>query len=99
MALSGDLTRKLITIVLERGQKIGLDVAGGFLEPAWPLVRPLVEEGLAEERAADPGDEGVRRHDIGRIEARVAQPSTTRRDARLLRAGTPLRTAAGSRTN
>jgi hypothetical protein len=30
-----------------------------------------------------------------RIEARVAKPSTTRRDARLLRAGTPRRTATG----
>jgi hypothetical protein len=31
-----------------------------------------------------------------RIEAKVAKPSTTRRDARLLRAGTPRRAAMGS---
>ncbi len=31
-----------------------------------------------------------------RIEAKVAKPSTTLRDARLLRAGTPRRTATGS---
>ena len=31
-----------------------------------------------------------------RTEAKVAKPSTTRRDARLLRAGTPRRPAAGS---
>lgn len=55
MSLSGELTRKLITIVLERGQKLGLDVAGGFLGPAWPFVRPLVEEfieGLPERIAS-----------------------------------------------
>ncbi len=31
-----------------------------------------------------------------RTEAKVAKPSTTRRDARLLRAGTPRRRASGS---
>ena len=30
-----------------------------------------------------------------RTEAKIAKPSTTRRDARLLRAGTPKRTATG----
>jgi hypothetical protein len=55
MSLSGDLTRQLITIVLERGQKFGLDVAGSFLGPAWPVVRPLVEkliDGLPERIAS-----------------------------------------------
>ena len=33
-----------------------------------------------------------------RTEAKIAKPSTTRRDARLLRAGTPRRTATGSAT-
>jgi hypothetical protein len=48
MGLSGDVTRKLITLVLERGQKFGLDVAGSFLGPAWPFVKPLVEKLIAD---------------------------------------------------
>lgn len=51
MSLSGDLTRRLLTVVLEQGQKLGLDMAGSFLGPAWPIVRPLIEkliEGLPE---------------------------------------------------
>ncbi len=52
MSLSGKLTRELITMVLERGQKYGLDVAGSFLGPAWPFVRPLVEK-LLEDLPAD----------------------------------------------
>lgn len=51
MSLSGDLTRRLLFVVLEQGQKFGLDMAGSFLGPAWPVVKPLVEkliEGLPE---------------------------------------------------
>lgn len=55
MSLSGDLTRQLLTIILEHGQKFGLDVAGSFLGPAWPFVRPLLEKlikGLPERLAS-----------------------------------------------
>ena len=44
MSLSGDATRRLITIVLEKAQTFGLDVAGSFMGPAWPFVKPLVAE-------------------------------------------------------
>ena len=44
MSLSGDITRRLITIILEKAQTFGLDVAGSFLGPAWPFVKPLVAE-------------------------------------------------------
>jgi hypothetical protein len=43
MSLSGDATRRLITVVLEKAQTFGLDVAGSFLGPAWPFVKPLVQ--------------------------------------------------------
>jgi len=38
------LVRKLIETLLEQGLKFGLDVAGGFLGPAWPVIKPLVEK-------------------------------------------------------
>ena len=38
------MTRKIIRVVLEQGVKFGLNVAGGFLGPAWPFVRPLIEK-------------------------------------------------------
>jgi hypothetical protein len=37
-------TRKVIEVILDRGLKFGIDVAGGFLGPAWPVVRPLIEK-------------------------------------------------------
>jgi hypothetical protein len=39
-----EVTRKLIQVVLEQGLKFGIDVAGGFLGPAWPFVKPFVEK-------------------------------------------------------
>ncbi|MBK8593713.1 MAG: hypothetical protein IPN77_32315, partial [Sandaracinaceae bacterium] len=35
--------RRLVAVILEQAQKVGLDVAGSFLGPAWPVVKPLVE--------------------------------------------------------
>ena len=49
-----EITRRVIRALLENGLKFGLDVAGGFLGPAWPFVRPLIEkllDGLPKEIA------------------------------------------------
>ena len=46
--ISRDVTRKIISAVLDYGLKFGLDAAGSFLGPAWPLVRPLVESLLKD---------------------------------------------------
>lgn len=42
--IRGEITRRLIEVILENGLKFGIDAAGGFLGPAWPIVRPLVEK-------------------------------------------------------
>lgn len=43
MPESKSLLRRLVAVVLEQAQKVGLDAAGSFLGPAWPLVKPVVE--------------------------------------------------------
>ena len=42
--LSRDSTRKIIQAVLDYGLKVGFDMAGSFLGPAWPVVRPLIKK-------------------------------------------------------
>lgn len=42
--LSRKATRKIVQAVLSYGLKFGFDMAGSFLGPAWPVVRPLVEK-------------------------------------------------------
>lgn len=44
--LKEDVTRSIIGAVLERAGTLGLDMAGGFLGPAWPFVKPLLEAAL-----------------------------------------------------
>jgi hypothetical protein len=39
-----NIVRKLIQVILEQGMKVGIDVAGGFLGPAWPFVKPVIEK-------------------------------------------------------
>lgn len=46
MPLQHDLTRSLISAVLERAGTVGLDAAGSLLGPAWPFVRPVLVDVL-----------------------------------------------------
>jgi hypothetical protein len=67
-----------------------------LLATAFPKEHRVQQGEVVENKRLSAALNFIKEQQRERTEARVAKPSTTRRDARLLRAGTPRRTAMGS---
>jgi hypothetical protein len=67
-----------------------------LLATAFPKEHRVQQGEIVENKRLSAALNFIKEQQRERTEAKVAKPSTTRRDARLLRAGTPRRTAMGS---
>ncbi len=67
-----------------------------LLATAFPKEHRVQQGEVVENKRLSVALDFIKEQQRERIEAKVAKPSTTRRDARLLRAGTPRRAAMGS---
>ena len=67
-----------------------------LLATAFPKEHRVQQGEVVENKRLSAALNLIKEQQRERTEARVAKPSTTRRDARLLRAGTPRRTSTGS---
>ncbi len=71
-----------------------------LLATAYPKEYRVQQQGeVVENKRLSAALEFIKKQQHDRIEAKAAKPSTTQRDARLLRVGTPRRRASGSRTD
>jgi hypothetical protein len=70
-----------------------------LLATAFPKEYRVQQGEVVENKRLSAALEFIKEQQRERAEAKIAKPSTKRRDARLLRAGTPRRRASGSRTD